>query len=119
MFKLSSQKYNTINKLNWILAVISFFTSLYLFFKLPDIIPSHFDFYFQIDSFGSKMSIWISPFLFIALKIICAENRIDFLFKKNSYCSPSISMDFYHRCILILFLNNLIKNQLIRKHPFR
>ena len=75
MFKLLSQKYNTINNLNWFLAVISFFSSLFLYLKLPHIIPTHFNVIFQPDGFGGKSSLWIFPLIFIFLKIICSEKN--------------------------------------------
>ncbi|WP_420806340.1 DUF1648 domain-containing protein [Liquorilactobacillus capillatus] len=62
--------------------IIFFFLVLFLYFKLPQNIPNHINFMFQIDGFGSKNVIFLIPFSVAVLGYLLSvtSKRIDLYF---------------------------------------
>ena len=76
MFNYISKKYHKIVQLNFMWAVLAFLFNLYLFPKLPAIIPNHFQWDGTPDNPGGRFIIWVLPLIFIALSILFSEKSL-------------------------------------------
>ncbi|WP_429976177.1 DUF1648 domain-containing protein [Enterococcus sp. DIV0086] len=76
MFNYISKKYHKIVQLNFMWAVLAFLFNLYLFPKLPTIIPNHFQWDGTPDNPGGRFIIWVLPLIFIALSILFSEKSL-------------------------------------------
>ena len=61
--------------LGWALVVLLWSLGAFTFFKLPDIIPIHFDASGAVDGYGNKLTIWLFPVIatvvYSGLTVLC------------------------------------------------
>lgn len=71
-------------KVNWLLALVSLVSVLFLYFRLPQNVPMHMNILLQIDGFGNKIGIFLIPFCLFVLGILIriASQKYDLFFGK-------------------------------------
>lgn len=71
-------------KVNWLLALVSLVSVLFLYFRLPQNVPMHMNIPLQIDGFGNKLGIFLIPFCLFVLGILIriASQKYDSFFGK-------------------------------------
>lgn len=61
-------------KVNWLVALFSLVSVLFLYFRLPQNVPMHMNIFLQIDGFGNKIGIFLIPFCLFVLGILISAN---------------------------------------------
>lgn len=104
MFNYISKYYHKIVQLNFLWSILAFLFNLYLFPKLPAIIPNHFQWNGTPDNPGGRFIVWVLPLVFIALSILFSEKTLfKFIPIPNSALTKSLAAIFQ----LILWISIL------------
>ncbi|MDA9472197.1 DUF1648 domain-containing protein [Enterococcus sp. 5H] len=75
--------YPLITKFNWGIAAILIGLNVYLYPRLPQVVPIHFNLFNQPSNFGGKMIIWIFPLIFVAFSVFFNESKLDAVFSRS------------------------------------
>ena len=86
MFKFLSEKYQKIIHLNFLWAFLSFLFNFYLYPRLPEVVPNHFQWDGTPDNPGGRFIIGVLPLIFIVCNILFNEK---ILFRFFSRFNPS------------------------------
>lgn len=70
MIAFFSKKYQQIINLNFLFAIIITLSNLYLYPKLPSIVPTYFPLFGPPNNPGGKIIIWVFPLIFLVFRIL-------------------------------------------------
>lgn len=75
--------YPLVTKFNWGITAVLLALNVYLYPRLPQVVPIYFNVFSQPNNFGSKMIIWVFPLIFVFFSVFFKESRLNAVFTKN------------------------------------
>ena len=86
----------------FLLILLSFIISTIFFREMPDIVPTHYDIYGKVDSYGSRNSVFILPIWILAFSVFI---KISYFVKKSDKSNKKVELVHLINIILLIVFN--------------